>query len=422
MKILFLSEFYPPSGRGGAPLSTKKLVQGLSERGHECIVLTSEYPKNEVSKIGKNVKIYRKLKSREEVDHFFAGLKSKKNLNDSVKRILPSILEREDIDLIHSHVGCIYTLKDFETEVPVIARVSGYRNVCPKSDLFFKEKEECRKCYFSKYLRCIKGSEYLTRHVKLKKWMKYNPLFLVGLYKFHLARKKALEEIDHIIVPSTFVKNVLRMNSIQKEKISLIPNLPRIKNVVSKPETTLPEDTTTIFCPTGLSYEKGVDLLIRSLQYVNTNKFRTIITGTGVEERKLKFMKRKLNLEDQIQFTGMLKRSEINWYYKNCDLVCMFPKWPEPLSRILLEATYFGKPLIATNVGGNPDGVIHGLNGYLVPKDPQKIAKRINQLAEEEKLRKEMGKESKKIFEQKFQDERTLMKIEKLMVHLMKTG
>ena len=49
--------------------------------------------------------------------------------------------------------------------------------------------------------------------------------------------------------------------------------------------------------------------------------------------------------------------------------------WPEPLSRVLLEAMRFGRAVVATRVGGSPELVEDGVTGLLVPpRDPDALA------------------------------------------------
>jgi glycosyltransferase involved in cell wall biosynthesis len=66
--------------------------------------------------------------------------------------------------------------------------------------------------------------------------------------------------------------------------------------------------------------------------------------------------------------------------------------WPEPLSRVLLEAMRMGRPVVATAVGGTPEAVEHGVTGFLVPRqDPEALAKATVELLLDPALRARMG-------------------------------
>lgn len=411
MKVLVLTEFYPPYTHGGGELSTQFLVNGLTEQGHEVIVLTSRYPEEKIER-GSHTKIYRKLKTGKSVSTCFANIKREFKFESSVIDILPRIIRKEKPEVLHCmNTKSIESLGSLSLTIPVVATINNYRNICPKADLLYKGREECETCSFFRYISCMENSEYVGK-IRLKKWMKYNPPFLIGLYLNFLKRRTALANVDHFIAISRFVRNVLVQSGVSPENISILSNVPGIKEKVSKPREP-PKGKAILFCPTGLQKRAGVDILLKSLKYVKSD-IATVITGEGPEEKRLKHLCRELNLERKVNFTGRVKYSEIQWYYKNCALVCMLPRDPEPLSRILLESTCFGKPIIATNVGGNSDGVINGENGYLVPKNPKRIAEKIDQLATNKELREKMGEKSKSIFKRKFEDEVVLAKIERL--------
>ena len=66
-------------------------------------------------------------------------------------------------------------------------------------------------------------------------------------------------------------------------------------------------------------------------------------------------------------------------------------RW-EGLPYVLLEAIYFRKPVIATDIPGIRDLVANGKSGYLA-KTEEKFAARLVQLAQSKELRDQMGKE-----------------------------
>ena len=60
------------------------------------------------------------------------------------------------------------------------------------------------------------------------------------------------------------------------------------------------------------------------------------------------------------------------------------------------------KPIIATNNGGNSDGVIEGKNGFLVSNEKQ-LKEKLELLIKDKKLRENMQKESKVLFKERFE-------------------
>ena len=73
--------------------------------------------------------------------------------------------------------------------------------------------------------------------------------------------------------------------------------------------------------------------------------------------------------------------------------VYVFPTLHENLSNALLEAATMRLPMIATNVGGNPEIIQDGCEGILVPlKDSEALKEAIEKLTVDKQLRAEMGK------------------------------
>jgi glycosyltransferase involved in cell wall biosynthesis len=85
----------------------------------------------------------------------------------------------------------------------------------------------------------------------------------------------------------------------------------------------------------------------------------------------------------------------------------------------LVEAMALGKSIVASNVGGIPDLVIHGKNGFLVPpKNPKQLAKYIQVLLEDKDKREKMGLAGKEMA-YNFTSERMVEKIANLYKKLL---
>ena len=88
----------------------------------------------------------------------------------------------------------------------------------------------------------------------------------------------------------------------------------------------------------------------------------------------------------------MLPQAELFALYRAADVVVVPSVWPEPLSRVLLEAMRIGRPVVATAVGGTPEAVEDGVTGLLVPRqDPEALAKAVIELLLDPERRERMG-------------------------------
>ncbi|MEW8963483.1 glycosyltransferase family 4 protein [Paraclostridium dentum] len=157
------------------------------------------------------------------------------------------------------------------------------------------------------------------------------------------------------------------------------------------------------------------DILILTVAEINTNKNHKqvidaikplrdyysnvyyLIVGTGKKEKELKNYVLFSNLENRIKFLGY--RKDIPEILNAVDIFAL-TSLREGLPRAIMEAMAAGKPIIATNVRGNRDLVVDGVNGYLVPvNDVEATAEAITKLAENTTLRTKMGEEGRKIIQ-----------------------
>jgi glycosyltransferase involved in cell wall biosynthesis len=113
-----------------------------------------------------------------------------------------------------------------------------------------------------------------------------------------------------------------------------------------------------------LSTQKNLLLFLNSLDGVS-ERFETTLVGEGEHEAVLRKAAYGLQLQN-VRFHGRADRGELRELYKNAD-VFVLPSEREGMPLVLLEALAMGLPIVATDVSGNRDLVVHGQNGMLVP-------------------------------------------------------
>lgn len=127
---------------------------------------------------------------------------------------------------------------------------------------------------------------------------------------------------------------------------------------------------------------------------------RFIFVGGGNEEKALREKARMLGIEPYLVFVGYTK--EIHRYYEIMD-ISVLNSFSEGLSLTLLESMGYGIPVVATRVGGNPELVVEGETGYLVPVNNRSLlADRIVKLLVNPELRRSMGEEGRRRIDRKF--------------------
>jgi glycosyltransferase involved in cell wall biosynthesis len=114
-----------------------------------------------------------------------------------------------------------------------------------------------------------------------------------------------------------------------------------------------------------------------------------LLAGEGPEERRLRDLASALGLGSQVIFLGshpdvpgLLRASDISLLYSD----------QEGFSNAILESMAAGLPVVASNVGGNPEAVADGVTGVIVPAaQPQALATALRPLLDNPTLATTMG-------------------------------
>jgi len=187
-------------------------------------------------------------------------------------------------------------------------------------------------------------------------------------------------------------------------------NISILKQEKLKQEWGLASDKFTILMPGRLTYWKGQEKFIESLNILiedyNYTNFQAIMLGSdqgrSVYKKKLISLVERYSLNKKIKFISHCK--EMPLAYSLADVVVSASIEPEAFGRVAVEAQSMHKPIIASNIGGSKETILNKKSGFLYKfDDPRELAKSLNtviQLTQEEL--KSMGNEGRKNITKKF--------------------
>jgi glycosyltransferase involved in cell wall biosynthesis len=242
-----------------------------------------------------------------------------------------------------------------------------------------------------------------------------NEKFMVSFNWFlRLFEERMLERSNRIIAVSDFTRReLLQYYKIRENKIRVIHNgvdvekfKPATDKIKAKIELGFNPQDVAILSVGRLYARKGLFTLIESMPRV-VRRFKNakfIISGKGLsnELEKLRAHAEKLGVKKNIVFTGYFPDSKLPKLYNAAD-VFAFSTFYENLPFAVLEALSSGLPVVTTNVGGIPEMVDSGRNGFLVqPFDPRELADRILDYLEHPQAASEMALEARKTIETRF--------------------
>ena len=231
-----------------------------------------------------------------------------------------------------------------------------------------------------------------------------NEKFMVSFNWFlRIFEEKMLERANKIIAVSHFTKReLLEYYKVPEEKIRVIHNgvdVNKFKPAQDKRKIKqalgFNPDDLTILSVGRLYARKGLFTLIESMPAV-VERFKNakfIISGKGQsdEMRKLLAHAEKIGVKDNLIFTGYYPDKKLPKLYQAAD-VFAFSTFYEHHPFAVLEALSTGLPVVTTSVGGIPETIENGKNGFLVePFNPKQFADRILYLLEHPAEASEMG-------------------------------
>ncbi len=181
------------------------------------------------------------------------------------------------------------------------------------------------------------------------------------------------------------------------------------KNVdplVYKPRTTKSKnDTFTLGTTARIIHGKRHDLIINALHIIKQKGItvKLKVAGSGPLEAKIKQLVKKLNLESQVDFTGVLSREDIVSFYQSLDGY-IHASDGETICYSIMEAQACGLPILASDVEGinNNLSVLEG--GVLFNNESEDISNKISLLVEDSKLRDELSDRAQNEAKKKYND------------------
>ena len=282
--------------------------------------------------------------------------------------------------------------------LPVIMHLHDYKLICPNYKLFAKG-EICYRCKGGKYYQC-------TINKCLKNSFLKSLLATIEMYLHHKVLK-IYDKIDLFIAPSRFMKNICVEFGAPEEKIRVVHNFVLPTSPCYLPGRTRAtnaghaNDGAPSVMRRGrhanegdyllyfgrLSEEKGIDVLLEAMRKADVS-IKLKIVGEGPEEEKLKVKSEKLKAGNRVEFVGPKYGEELQNLINGAKAIVIPSVWPENMPLSLLESMAIGKMVIASRIGGIPEIIKDGENGFLFkPGDADDLAdkiNRINRLAEKE--------------------------------------
>lgn len=399
MRILFLSDFYPPV-LGGLELQVQALARGLARRGHHVSVatLTLDAPS---SSTDCGATVYRVRGWNRLLAPIYMQRERPYHLtmpDPGVVAGLRRILQRERPDVVSAHSWILYSFLPLKrsTGARLAVRLHDYSLVCPKKT-FIHRGAVCTGPEYVKCLRCASAHYGTERAFVLTTGL--------GLMRPFVAR-----ETDVFIANSTDVADASHVWTGQpRSAIAVVP--PFIPNEAPRDPSHprpqfLPPDGDFLMFAGSLKRDKGIDVLLQAYAQLDTT-IPLVLVGMPSKE-----MPRQL--PKGVTVATNVERDEVLAAWPHC-AIAIVPSLSEAFGVVAVEAMAAGRPVIASAVGGLKDVVRNEETGLLVPPgDAVALRHAIARLLDNPAERKRMGAAGRELC-MSFSESRILPEMERLM-------
>lgn len=179
------------------------------------------------------------------------------------------------------------------------------------------------------------------------------------------------------------------------------------------------EDARVVLAVGGLTRQKAHEVLIEALARTipAVPAARLWLAGDGPRREALEALARRLGIAHAVRFLG--RRPDVHDLLGAADLFVLSSR-REGLSISLLEAMRAGRAALVTDVGGNPDVVLHGETGWVVPaENALALADGLERLLSDGALRTRMGEASLRRWRERFTAKRMAEHTERIYRELL---
>ncbi|MFW6139755.1 MAG: glycosyltransferase family 4 protein [Acidobacteriota bacterium] len=234
----------------------------------------------------------------------------------------------------------------------------------------------------------------------------------------YFSKIKYRRDIDMIIAISEGVKKVLVSSGIEQKKIRVVPSgidYSPFENISSNDylhrELGFTKNDFLVGIVAHLADHKGHKYLIEAASILKkkASHIKLVIVGKGPLRMELDQKAKELGVEDIVLFLGF--REDIPQIMASLDLFVL-SSYLEGMGTSILDAMASRLPVVATEVGGIPEVVVHEKTGLLVsPKDPEALAQAILRIYNDRKLAYSYGENGYRLVHEKYSSRAMAKKI-----------
>lgn len=420
LKILVVTNLFPPHYIGGYELFCQDVVDGLKKQGHVVTVITSTYgvvghqAEEDVHRVLHLIEPFEKgadylydkqtlLRLRE---------KDKATLNQCIQSTNPDLLyvwHMANLDrslmnvLVHSGIPIVYHFEDRWIPSFYHRRFKTFLGI--HTSYFIYALKQLTTFGVSDYLRIVR--KLVNRLIK-------------QILPDPIEPTESLVELD--LSKSIFLAQALREEHQQLgynvDGSVVVHNGIAVSKFAPKSVPKPPATPVRLLYVGRVAEKKGVHTFVRALIELNKSgySFEASVVGEYESESYIKRLKKMLSqqdLLDKVRFVHGVSREQIVEQYHAHDILVFPSIWEEPFGLVLVEAMAAGLPIVSTRRGGTKEFLRHGHNALVFePLDSGTLTQHIITLIDSEELYTRLQKQALEFVEENFSLDKKILEIE----------
>ena len=357
MRLLNLTNFYPPHARGGYEAWCEEVTNGLRARGHTVSVLTSRFRcasdvGPDPSWVHRDLHLEMDLAPLRNVVRFFTLRQEHERAN----------LDRLSawVDALDPDCILVWGMWNLHRALPALAERLRPNRVA---------------YYFGDYWPTLPSQYQAYWTGPARNWV-------TAVLKTPL-RRTALREMARDHVPTLELRHAMFATAFVRDELSRLGVRAADGRVVygaietqryarRQVEPSGDSDRPRLLWVGRLTADKGPDTAIEALALLvrdhGLSRASLVVVGGGDAscERSLRRLALELGVGDRIQFVGAQPKDAMPAFYRGADVFLFTSRWPEPFGRTLIEAMASGLAVVATAVGGAREILADGQNAVSV--------------------------------------------------------
>lgn len=410
MKILFISNLYPPFDMGGLEQRCQEIAICLRCRGHIVQILTSGSRQLETDQVNG---VFRSLFLESALDYY-------RPLDFFLKR---ANRERHNLQILHKHTN---------TFAPDVILIWGMWNLSQNLAFWAEQWMPGRVVYnIASYWPVEKNvhEEYwqLAANRLLTEWIK-RPLRTLAIKQLQREHYPPPLKFEHVICASKYVQNTLVRAGVMLQNSAVIyPGIdttPLIDAPVAPGHIQAKPLRLLYFG--NLVHHKGVHTAIEAVGVLKQqglkNSVELTILGSGhpTYEAQLHTLVEQLDIKDRVRFVGKVPREEIPSWLKRFDVFLFTSIWPEPIAATVMEAMAAGLLVIGTEVGGQAEMLEHGQNALTFKAgDAKSLAEQICSVTDALHVRTQLALAGQQLVLERFTLKRMVDEFEQYLANVV---